>query len=150
MNEMKTTLSNAMKAAMKAKEKDRLTVIRGLQAAIKQVEIDDQVTLDDAGVLAVLDKQIKQRKDSIVQFAAADRDDLVEQEQFQLEVIQGFMPEPLSDAEVKAIVDAAIAEVGANGMQDMGKVMNLVRPQVQGRGDMGQISAQVKQALMSL
>ncbi len=133
-----------MKAAMRAKEKERLATIRLIRAAIKQREVDERIELDDTGVLAVLDKMLKQRRDSITQFEKAGRDDLVAQEQSEAEVIQGYMPSALDEAELTTLVDAAIAESGASSLKDMGQVMNILRPLVQGRADMGAVSAMVK------
>lgn len=147
MSDYKEQLSAEMKAAMKAKDKERLSVIRSLQAAIKQVEIDTQDTLDDAGILAVLDKALKQRKDSHQQFMDAGRADLAEVEAFELSVIQEFMPQPLSEDEINALIDAAMAETGAATMQDMGKVMGLLKPNMQGRADMGEVSKLIKAKL---
>jgi hypothetical protein len=144
---LKQQLSEAMKAAMKAGDKPRLGVIRLINAAVKQREVDERIELNDEQVLAVLDKMVKQRRDSIQQYSDAGRDDLAAQESAEIEVIQEFLPEALSDAEIAAIVDAAIAETGADSMRDMGKVMGKVKPQVQGRADVGQVSALVKQKL---
>ena len=140
---LKEQISEDMKAAMRAKESERLATIRLLMAAIKQREVDDRVTLDDAGITAVIDKMIKQRKDSISQFQAAGRDDLVAKEQAELTVLGGYMPAPLSAAEVQA----AVAQTGAAGPQDMGKVMGVLKGKLAGRADMTAVSAQVKAAL---
>jgi uncharacterized protein YqeY len=136
---MKDRISDDMKAAMRARETEKLGTIRLLLAAIKQREIDDRVTLDDAAVASVVDKLIKQRRDSMAQFQAAGRDDLVAKESAELAVLQGYMPEQLSDAEVAA--------AGASGPQDMGKVMGALKAQLAGRADMTAVSAQVKAAL---
>ena len=144
---LKAQITEDMKAAMRAKEMDRLGTIRLLQAAIKQREVDERIELDDAAVLAVVDKMIKQRKDSISQFQAASRDDLVAKEQAELVVLSGYMPEQLSEAEVAAEVQAAVAQTGAAGPQDMGKVMGILKPALAGRADMTQVSARVKAAL---
>ncbi|MDG6777234.1 GatB/YqeY domain-containing protein [Thiomicrorhabdus sp. zzn3] len=146
-SELKAQLSAAMKAAMKAKEKERLKVIRSMQAAVKQVEIDTQTELDDAGVLAVLDKAIKQRRDAEQQYLDADRADLAEQEAFEMTVIQEFMPQALTEDEINALIDEAMTETGASSMQDMGKVMGLLKPKMQGRADMGQVSKLIKAKL---
>ena len=144
---LKDQIQSDMKAAMKAGEKARLGVIRLMLAAIKQREVDERVELDDAQVLAVLDKMVKQRRDSIEQYARAGRQDLADVEQAEVVVIQTYLPAALSDAELDTLVSAAIAESGAAAMSDMGKVMALLRPQVQGRADMGAVSARVKQRL---
>ncbi len=144
---LKQQLTDAMKAAMKGGDKPRLAVIRLILAAVKQREVDERIELDDTQTLAVLDKMIKQRRDSVKQYADANREDLVAQEEAEIEVIQQFMPEALSDDEITAIVSAAISEVGASSMRDMGKVMAIVKPKVQGRADVGQVSGLVKQQL---
>ncbi|QOK91201.1 GatB/YqeY domain-containing protein [Ralstonia pseudosolanacearum] len=144
---LKAQITEDMKAAMRAKEMDRLGTIRLLQAAIKQREVDERIELDDAAVLAVLDKMIKQRKDSISQFQQAGRDDLVAKESAEVVVLQAYMPAQLSDAEVDAAVRDAVAKVGAAGPQDMGKVMGLLKPALAGRADMTQVSARVKAVL---
>ncbi|CAH0440607.1 GatB/YqeY domain-containing protein [Ralstonia pseudosolanacearum] len=144
---LKAQITEDMKAAMRAKEMDRLGTIRLLQAAIKQREVDERIELDDAAVLAVLDKMIKQRKDSISQFQQAGRDDLVAKESAEVVVLQAYMPAQLSDAEVDAAVRDAVAKAGAAGPQDMGKVMGLLKPALAGRADMTQVSARVKAVL---
>jgi uncharacterized protein len=144
---LKVQINDDMKAAMRARETERLGTIRLLLAAIKQREVDDRVELDDAAVTAVVDKMIKQRKDSISQFEAAGRTDLVEKEQAELAVLSAYMPAQLSDAEVAAEVQAAVAQVGAAGPQDMGKVMGVLKPKLAGKADMTAVSAQVKAAL---
>jgi uncharacterized protein YqeY len=136
-----------MKAAMKAAEKRRLGVIRLMLAAIKQREVDERIQLDDTQVLAVLDKMVKQRRDSLEQYRQAGRSDLAEQEAYELTVIQDYLPAPPSDQELATLVQEAIAASGAGSMKDMGKVMAVLRPQVQGRVDMGAVSALVKQGL---
>ncbi|MDW9237040.1 yqey-like family protein [Burkholderia thailandensis] len=132
---------------MRAKESERLATIRLLLAAIKQREVDERVTLDDAGVTAVVDKMIKQRRDSISQFEAAGRADLVEKEQAEVAVLTAYMPAQLSEAEVAAEVQAAVAQTGAAGPQDMGKVMGVLKGKLAGRADMTAVSALVKAAL---
>lgn len=144
---MKEKLTAEMKACMKAKDKERLQVVRSLLAAIKQVEIDNQTTVDDAGVLAILDKAMKQRRDSHQQFTDADRPDLAEQEAYEMSVIQDFMPQALTDDEINALIDDAMTKTGASSMQDMGKVMGLLKPEMQGRADMGQVSKLIKAKL---
>ena len=144
---LKTRLTDDMKSAMKAGEKDRLGVIRLLNAAIKQREVDERIALDDAQVLAVLEKQVKQRKDSITQYEGAGREDLAAVERYELGVIQAYLPEQMGSAELQAAVDAAIAETGARGQADMGKVMALLKPRLAGRADMGAVSALLRNAL---
>lgn len=144
---LKAQITEDMKAAMRAKEMDRLGTIRLLQAAIKQREVDERIELDDAAVLAVVDKMIKQRKDSIAAFEQAGRDDLVAKEAAEVAVLQVYMPAQLSEAEVDAAVREAVARAGAAGPQDMGKVMGILKPALAGRADMTQVSARVKAAL---
>lgn len=144
---LRDQISEDMKAAMRAKESERLATIRLLLAAIKQREVDERVTLDDAGVTAVVEKMIKQRKDSISQFEAAGRTDLVEKEQAEVAVLSAYLPAQLSDAEVAAEVQAAVAQTGAAGPQDMGKVMGVLKGKLAGRADMTAVSALVKAAL---
>ena len=144
---LKQQITDAMKAAMKAGEKSRLAVIRLMLAAIKQREVDERIELDDAQVLAVLDKMVKQRRDSIEQFSAAGRDELAAAEAAEIEVIQTFLPAELDEAEILAIIEAAITESGAESMRDMGKVMAIVKPKVQGRADVGKVSGLVKSRL---
>lgn len=133
-----------MKAAMKARESDKLGAIRLLTSALKQREVDERIEITDDIVLAVIEKMLKQRKDSIEQYTAGNRMDLVEKEQFEVGVLQVYMPAQLTDAELTTILDAVIAEVGATSAKDMGKVMNTLRPKVAGRADMGKLSAVVK------
>lgn len=144
---LKQRIDADMKAAMRAKDRERLGTVRLILAAIKQREVDERTTLDDAQVLAVLDKMAKQRRDSIAQYEGAGRQDLADKEQRELAIIQDYMPQPLSAAEIAALIDAAVASTGAGGMQDMGKVMGVLKPQVQGRADMGAVSAAVKARL---
>ena len=144
---LKQQLTDDMKAAMKGSEKDRLGVIRLVNAAIKQREVDERIVLDDAQVLAVLEKMLKQRKDSVTQYEGAGREDLASIERYEIGVIQAYLPAQLSAAEVEAIVVKAIADSGAASAKDMGKVVGLIKPQVAGRADMGQISQLVKQKL---
>lgn len=144
---LKNRITDDMKAAMKSGEKDRLGVIRLILAALKQREVDERIVLDDTQVTAVLEKMLKQRKDSIEQYTAAGRDDLAAVERAEVTVIQAYLPEPLGEAEIEAIVTRAIAEAGASGPKDMGKVIGLVRPQLAGRADMGQVSELVKRKL---
>jgi uncharacterized protein len=144
---LKDRINDDMKAAMKARETERLGTIRLLLAAIKQREVDERITLDDAAVTAVIDKMIKQRKDSIAQFEAAGRTDLVGQESAELAVLAAYMPEQLSEAEIAAEVQAAVAQTGAAGPQDMGKLMGVLKGKLAGRADMTVVSALVKAAL---
>lgn len=147
-SEIKATLSSEMKMAMKAKQKARLVVIRSMQAAIKQIEIDGQTTIeDDATVLPILDKMLKQRRDSFKQFTDAERPELAEKEAFEMEIIQEFLPQPLTEDEIVKLIAEAIAESGASSMQEMGKVMGLLKPQMQGRADMGKVSGLIKSQL---
>lgn len=144
---LKAQVTEDMKTAMRARESARLAAIRLLLAAIKQREVDERIELDDAGVLAVIDKMLKQRRDSIAQYEAAGRTDLADAEKFEVAVLTGYMPQALSQAEVEAAVAEAIAASAAKGMQDMGKVMAVLRPRLAGRADMGQVSGLVKAAL---
>ena len=146
---LKTRISDDMKTAMKAGEKPRLAAIRLLMAAMKQKEVDERIELDDAGIVAVIEKMLKQRKDSITQYEAAKRQDLADAEKFEVEVLTAYMPAGLSADEVSAIVAAAVAESGAKGPADMGKVIALVKPKVAGRADMGEVSKLVKAKLSS-
>ena len=144
---LKAQLKDDMKAAMKGGEKARLAVIRLINAAIKQREVDERIELDDTQVLAVLDKMVKQRRDSIKRYTDAGRTDLADVEQAEVEIIQTYLPAALSEDEIAAIIDQAIAETGASSMADMGKVMGVVKPQVQGRADVGAVSGLVKSKL---
>lgn len=144
---LKARINEDMKAALRARETDRLSAIRLLVAAIKQREIDTRTELDDAGVVAVVDKLIKQRRDSVAQYAAAGRQDLADKEQAEIDVLSAYLPQALSAAEVDDLVRQAIAETGAAGARDMGKVMAWLKPRLAGRADMTAVSAQVKTAL---
>ena len=144
---LKERISEDMKAAMKAKETARLAAIRLLLAAIKQKEVDEQVTLDDAAIAAVIDKMLKQRKDSITQYEAAGRQDLVDAEKAEVEVLSAYKPAGLSEAEVAAAVAKAVADSGAAGAADMGKVMAILKPQLAGKADMAEVSKLVKARL---
>ncbi|HSO80966.1 MAG: GatB/YqeY domain-containing protein [Chromatiaceae bacterium] len=146
---LKQRLVEDMKTAMKAGEKRRLGVIRLINAAIKQREVDERIELDDIQVLAVLDKMLKQRRDSITQYEAAKREDLAEQERYEIGVCQEYLPTALTADEIAALIEAAVAASGAASLKDMGKVMALLKPQVQGRADVGAVSALVKQRLGS-
>jgi uncharacterized protein YqeY len=144
---LKQQITEDMKTAMKSGEKERLGVIRLILAGIKQREVDERIELDDTQVLSVIEKMIKQRRDSIAQFRAAAREDLATKEEFEVGVIQGYMPAQLDDAAIDAIIAQAIADSGAASAKDMGKVIGLVRPQVAGRADMGAVSQRVKARL---
>ena len=146
---MKIQLKDAMKEAMRAKDKPRLSAIRLVQAEIKRVEVDERIDIDDARVLAILDKMVKQRRDSITQYEAAGRQELADIEIAEINVIQDFLPTALTDAEIADLVQSAISQTGAASMADMGKVMGILRPQVQGRADTGAVSGLVKAALNS-
>ena len=144
---LKTQLTEDMKAAMKSGEKERLGVIRLINAAIKQKEVDERIEMTDALVLAVLEKMVKQRKDSISQYEAAGREDLAAIERYELGVIDVYLPAKLGEAEVLASIDAAITETGATGAADMGKLMAVLKPKLAGQADMGEVSKLVKQRL---
>lgn len=146
---LKTRIPDDMKSAMKSGDKRRLGAIRLLMAAIKQREVDERIELDDEQILVVLDKMVKQRRDSISQYEQAGRDELADQERFEIEVLQEYLPEALSADEISALVKQAIADTNAESMQDMGKVMGLLKPKLQGRADVGAVSAMVKQLLAS-
>jgi hypothetical protein len=144
---LKTRINEDMKAAMKAREAVRLAAIRLLMAAMKQKEVDERIELDDAGVIGVIEKMLKQRKDSITQYEAAKRQDLADAEKFEVEVLMAYMPQAMGAAEIEAIVAKAVADSGAKAPADMGKVIALVKPQVAGRADMGEVSKLVKAKL---
>jgi uncharacterized protein len=144
---LKDRITEDMKSAMRAKESARLGAIRLLLAAIKQKEVDERVTVDDTAVLGIIEKLIKQRNDSIEQFEKAGRTDLAEKERAELQLLRAYLPQQMSDAELSAAVDAAIAESGATGPQAMGKAMALLKPRIAGRADMGRASSLVKQRL---
>ncbi|PWW44554.1 GatB/YqeY domain-containing protein [Melaminivora alkalimesophila] len=144
---LKSRITDDMKAAMRAKDSQRLGTIRLLQAAIKQREVDERIELDDAAIVATLDKLIKQRKDSITAFEGAGRQDLADQEKAELAVLSAYLPERMSEAEIAEAVRAIVAETGASGPADMGKVMGVVKARLAGKADMGQVSAAVKAAL---
>lgn len=146
---LKARLVEDMKAAMKGGEKDKLSVIRLINSAIKQREVDERIELDDSQVLAAMEKMLKQRRDSVSQYEAAGRHDLAAVERYEIGVIQTYMPAPMDEAELEAAVDASIAEVGAKGPQDMGKVIAALKPKVAGRADMGALSGLVKKKLTS-
>ncbi len=144
---LRDRVNEDMKSAMKAREAERLAALRLLLAAVKQREVDERITLDDAGVISVIEKMIKQREDSIAQFEKAARQDLADREKFEISVIEAYLPKQLAQAEVEAAVAEAIAATGAKGPQDMGKVMGVVKPKLAGRADMGKVSALVKARL---
>lgn len=147
MSELKSQITDAMKAAMRAKEKERLGTIRMILAELKRIEVDERIELDDARILTILDKMLKQRRDSVSQFEAAGRQELADVEKAEISVIQDFLPAALSEEEIGQLVDDAIASTGAEGMKDMGKVMGLLKPQMQGRADMGEVSKLIKARL---
>ena len=144
---MKEQIKNAMKEAMRAKDKPRLGAIRLIQADIKRIEVDERIEVDDARVLAILDKMVKQRRDSITQYEAAARQELADIEIAEISVIQEFLPTALTDEEITAMIEDAVAQTGAASMADMGKVMGSLKPQIQGRADGGAVSGRVKAAL---
>ncbi|MFT3734174.1 MAG: GatB/YqeY domain-containing protein [Rhodocyclaceae bacterium] len=144
---LKERINEDMKAAMRAKESARLSAIRLLLAAMKQKEVDERVTLDDAAVVAIIDKLLKQRRDSVTQYEAAKREDLAAAERFEIEVLSAYMPAGLSDAEIDAVIAKTIADTGATGPADMGKLMAALKPALAGRADMSAVSSKVKAAL---
>jgi uncharacterized protein len=144
---LKQSLTADMKASMKGGDKKRLGVIRLVLAAIKQIEVDERIELDDDRVLAVLDKMVKQRRESISQYKDAGREDLWEQEEYEVSILQDFLPEALSDDEIKQMITKAISDTGAASIKDMGKVMGILKPQMQVRADMGAVSSKIKAQL---
>ena len=146
---LKQRLTDEMKAAMKSGDKHSLGVIRLINAAIKQKEVDERIELDDAQVVAVLDKMVKQRKDSVTQYEAASREDLAEVERGEIVVIERYLPAKMDEAAIAAVIDAAIVQTGAAGPADMGKLMGVLKPQLAGQADMGLVSTLVKQRLAS-
>ncbi|WP_339858488.1 GatB/YqeY domain-containing protein [Pseudohongiella acticola] len=144
---LKLQLTEAMKNAMRAKDKARLGTVRLALAEVKRIEVDERIEPDDARVLSILEKMIKQRRESIRQYESAGRQDLADIEQSEIEVLQTFMPQPLSDSEIDAIVNQALADTGASSVQDMGKVMAAVKPQMAGRADMGAVGQLIKSKL---
>lgn len=146
---LKERIQQEMKDALREGDRSRLSVIRLIMAAYKQREIDEQIELDDAGIVGVLQKMTKQRRDSIEQYRAAGREDLADQERYELEIIATYLPEALDDSAVDAAIDAAVAELGATSMRDMGKVMALLKSRLEGRADMAAVSATVKARLGS-
>lgn len=146
---LKSRLNDDVKTAMREKAKPRLAALRLITAAIKQREIDERIELTDEDITALLDKMAKQRRESITQYEKADRQDLIDQEVFELDVIKEYLPEQLSDEEITQLISEAIASTGASDMKDMGKVMGVLKPKLQGRADMGQVSGLIKQQLTS-
>jgi uncharacterized protein YqeY len=146
-NSLKEQITEAMKDAMRSKEKERLGTIRLILSEVKRIEVDERIDIDDARLLAVLDKMVKQRRDSISQFEQAGRQELADKEQTEIVVIQDFLPQPLSEEELAAMIDDTIASVGAESMKDMGKVMGIIKPQIQGRADAGVVSGMIKAKL---
>ena len=144
---LKVQIQEDVKTAMRARDQKRLTALRLITAAIKQIEVDKRIEMDDSAVLAVLDKMVKQRRDSLEQYQKAGRDDLADQEQFELDLISVYLPEALGDEELAALIEQVIAETGASSIRDMGSVMNNLRAQVQGRADMKAVSNAVKAQL---
>jgi uncharacterized protein YqeY len=144
---LKSQIQDDVKSAMRARDQKRLTALRLITAAIKQIEVDQRIELDDQGVLAILDKMVKQRRDSLSQFEAAGRDDLARQEKFELDLISVYLPEALGDDELARLITQAVEQTGATSIRDMGAVMNVLRPQVQGRADMKAVSSAVKSQL---
>lgn len=144
---LKEQLSDDMKSALRAHDRERLSVLRMLLAALQQREIDERIELDDAGVLAVIDKMVKQRRDAETQYRAAGRAELADAENAEVDVLEAYLPPALAEAELGALIDAAIAASSAAGVRDMGRVMAALKPQVQGRADMGAVSAAVRQRL---
>lgn len=147
MSDLLAKIKSDMKEAMRNKEKVRLTAIRMLLAAIKQIEVDQRIEIQDTDILVILDKMIKQRRDSIAQFEAADRQELADIEKQEIEALQRYMPQALTDDEISSLIDAAMSETGAESMRDMGKVMAILKPQLQGRADMGLVSGKIKSKL---
>jgi uncharacterized protein YqeY len=147
VSELKQQISDATKDAMRARDKARVAALRLINADIQRLEVDTRKTLTDDDVLGVLNRMLKQRQDSVQQYESAGREDLAEVERYEIAVIRGFMPEPLSEAELDAEIEAAVAATGASSMKDMGALMGVLRPRVQGRSDMGAVSAKVKKRL---
>ncbi len=147
MSDLLNQIKSGMKDAMRNKEKVRLTAIRMLLAAIKQIEVDQRKEITDTDVLTVLDKMIKQRRDSIAQFESAGRDELADIEKQEIEALQAYMPQPLSADEISSLIDQALSESGAESMRDMGKVMAILKPKMQGKADMGAVSGKIKAKL---
>ena len=144
---LRDQLNEDIKTAMKAREQDRLAALRLMLSAVKQREVDERITLDDAGVIGVVEKMIKQRKDSISQYEKAQRQDLADREKYEISVLESYLPQQLSQAEIDAVIGEAIAATGAKSAADMGKVMGVVKPKLAGRADMGKVSGLVKARL---
>lgn len=144
---IKDRINNDLKDAMRARDKEKLGTLRLVTAAVKQVEVDERIEVDEARMLLILDKLVKQRKESISQFELAKRDDLIAIERYELDIISHYLPEPLSDAEIDVLIAQALADLGAEKISDMGKVMNQLKPQLQGRADMSKVSALIKAKL---
>ena len=149
MSDLQKRIQDSVISAMKSGEKERLKIIRLMTSAMKQIEVDERIELDDARIIVILDKMVKQRRESISQFKTAGRDDLVKQENYEIDIIQEFLPQALSEEEVDSIVSQAIEQTGASSIKDMGKVMGLVKPQIIGRADMGEVSGRIKSTLSS-
>lgn len=147
MSALNDQIKEAMKDAMRAKDKARLSTIRLILSAIKQVEVDTRAELDDTAILAILDKMVKQRRESIKQYEDAGRQELADVEYAEIEVLQEFLPQPLTDDEIAELIEQAISSTGAESIKDMGKVMGILKPQLQGRADMGQVSGKIKSRL---
>ncbi|EGG94163.1 hypothetical protein IMCC1989_257 [gamma proteobacterium IMCC1989] len=147
-SELQNRIHDEMKAAMRAKDKPRLGIIRLIQSEFKRIEVDERIDLDEARVLAVLDKMVKQRRDSAKQYEDADRQELADQEHFEITIITEFLPQALTEEEIATLIDDAVNTTSASGMQDMGKVMGLLKPQLQGRADMGAVSKLIKAKLV--
>lgn len=147
MATLKQQINDAMKQAMRDKNKPRLSAIRLIQSEIKRIEVDERIEVDDDRLLVILDKMVKQRRDAIKQFTDAGRNELAEKEQAEVEVIQEFLPAPLTEEELETLISKAIADTGASSMADMGKIMGLLKPQLQGRADMGAVSGKIKARL---
>ena len=147
MADIKSQISDDVKAAMRSKDKERLAALRLIQAAFKQKEVDERIELSDEQTIVILDKMAKQHRDSIDQFQQADRNDLVEKEQFELNIIEFYLPAQLSETEINSLIDEAISTTGAESIKDMGKVMGILKGKLQGRADMGQVSALIKSRL---
>ena len=147
MLSLKKRITDDMKSAMRAKDKERLMTIRLVLAVIKQQEVDTREEVDDQAVLAILDKQVKQRRESIAQYDKAGRDDLADQERKEMAILQEYLPEQLTDSEIDALIQQALDETGASAMSDMGKVMGFINPKAKGRADMGKISGLIKSRL---
>jgi len=146
-SELKPRIESSVIDAMRARKKQRLGVLRLVMSELKKVEVDERIELDDERVISILVKMSKQRKDSLTQYLDADRQDLADQEQYELDLLQEFLPVALDEAAIAALIDAAIAQTGATSMKDMGKVMGVLKPQVQGRADVGALSATIKAKL---